>query len=54
MKITEHVRKSAAEQAIFEDEGMAEKSKEFVENGREGLREGVSLLRDRKGHNYGR
>ncbi len=39
MKITEDVRKYAAEQAISEDEvlakGMAEKSKEFVEKGAE-------------------
>ena len=39
MKITEDVRKYAAEQAIPEDEafkkGMEEKSKEFVENGAE-------------------
>jgi phosphomethylpyrimidine synthase len=39
MKITEAVRKYAAEQAISEEEalqrGMAEKSKEFAENGAE-------------------
>ena len=39
MKITENVRKYAAEQAISEEEalakGMAEKSKEFVEKGAE-------------------
>jgi phosphomethylpyrimidine synthase len=39
MKITEDVRKYAAEQAISEEEalqrGMAEKSKEFVESGAE-------------------
>jgi phosphomethylpyrimidine synthase len=39
MKITEDVRKYAAEQAISEEEalanGMAEKSKEFVEAGAE-------------------
>ena len=39
MKITEDVRKYAAEQAISEEEalakGMAEKSKEFVEKGAE-------------------
>lgn len=39
MKITEDVRKYAAEQAISEEEalkrGMAEKSKEFVETGAE-------------------
>ena len=39
MKITEDVRKYAAEQAISEEEalgkGMAEKSREFVENGAE-------------------
>ncbi|MCX6971895.1 MAG: phosphomethylpyrimidine synthase ThiC [Verrucomicrobia bacterium] len=39
MKITEDVRKYAAEQAISEEEalakGMSEKSKEFAENGRE-------------------
>jgi len=39
MKITEDVRKYAAEQAISEEEalakGMAEKAKEFVEKGAE-------------------
>jgi phosphomethylpyrimidine synthase len=39
MKITEDVRKYAAEQAISEEEalqrGMEEKSKEFVESGTE-------------------
>jgi phosphomethylpyrimidine synthase len=39
MKITEDVRKYAAEQAISEEEalqrGMEEKSKEFVESGAE-------------------
>jgi len=39
MKITEDVRKYAAEQAISEEEalkkGMEEKSKEFVEQGAE-------------------
>ncbi len=39
MKITEDVRKYAAEQAISEEEalaqGMTEKSKEFVESGAE-------------------
>ena len=39
MKITEDVRKYAAEQAISEEEalarGMAEKSKEFVDKGAE-------------------
>jgi phosphomethylpyrimidine synthase len=39
MKITEDVRKYAAEQAISEEEaltkGMAEKSKEFIESGAE-------------------
>ena len=39
MKITEDVRKYAAEQAISEEEalaqGMAEKSREFVEKGAE-------------------
>ena len=39
MKITEDVRKYAAEQGIAEEEalkrGMEEKSKEFVENGAE-------------------
>jgi phosphomethylpyrimidine synthase len=39
MKITEDVRKYAAEQAISEEEtlkkGMEEKSKEFVEKGAE-------------------
>jgi phosphomethylpyrimidine synthase len=39
VKITEDVRKSAAQQAISEEEilkrGMEEKSKEFVENGGE-------------------
>ena len=45
MKITEDVRKYAAEHGIAEEEalkkGMEEKSKEFVEKGRGGLREGV-------------
>ena len=45
MKITEDVRKYAAEQGIAEEaaltKGMAEKSKEFVEQGADGLREGV-------------
>ena len=39
MKITEDVRKYAAEQGLAEEEalkaGMAEKSKEFVESGAE-------------------
>ena len=59
MKITEDVRKYAAEQGIAEEEalkkGMEEKSKEFVEEGRGGLREGVTEafpqandLRDRR------
>jgi len=45
MKITDDVRKYAAEQAISEDaleKGM-EKAKEFVEKGG-GLREGVNLV----------
>lgn len=48
MKITEDVRKYAAKQAISEEEalkkGIELKSKEFVEKGRGGLREGVRLL----------
>jgi phosphomethylpyrimidine synthase len=35
MKITEDVRKYAAEQGIAEEEGMAEKAEEFVEKGSE-------------------
>jgi phosphomethylpyrimidine synthase len=47
MKITKDVRKFAAEQQLPEYEalqkGLAEKSAQFVEKGRGGLREGVTM-----------
>lgn len=46
MKITEVVRKHAAEQGVAEEEsqkkGMEDKSKEFVEKGRGGLQPSLS------------
>jgi len=47
MRITEDVRKYAAEQGISESEalkkGMEEKSSEFIEKRGRGLRQGVSV-----------
>jgi phosphomethylpyrimidine synthase len=47
MKITEDMRKYAAEKGVSEQEalqkGMEEKSRQFTEKGKRALREGVKL-----------